>query len=147
MMNFLPLPLLAWMLAIPHPPRVTYTVSVGNLFHETNCISVTNHEPDCTLVTYINERGQTNEFHAWLVPVKVETNGPAAESQQRLDAIQIFVGPGTELCVTVPSVPKHALNRIISAFLADDPKATTNFEKLLGKSSALTLILTTKPAP
>jgi hypothetical protein len=43
----------------------------------TNAISAVRHTPDCTLVVYV-ENGKTNEFHAWLVPVTIETNKPRA---------------------------------------------------------------------
>lgn len=53
----------------------TYTVTVwaGGELKLTNCIAITKCTADCTLVRYI-ERGKTNEFHAWMVPIHVETN-------------------------------------------------------------------------
>jgi hypothetical protein len=51
----------------------TYTVKTP-VWETTNAVKVVrNHEPNCTLVVYV-ERGATNEFHAWAVPVVVTTN-------------------------------------------------------------------------
>lgn len=51
----------------------TYTVKTP-VWETTNAVKVVrNHEPNCTLVFYV-ERGVTNEFHAWAVPVVVTTN-------------------------------------------------------------------------
>lgn len=51
----------------------TYTVKTP-VWETTNAVKVVrNHEPNCTLVIYVN-RGVTNEFHAWAVPVVVTTN-------------------------------------------------------------------------
>lgn len=53
----------------------TYTVKTP-VWETTNAVQVIrNHEPGCTLVKYV-ERGRTNEFHAWAVPVVVTTNAP-----------------------------------------------------------------------
>jgi hypothetical protein len=37
----------------------------------TNVIDVRLHEPNCQLVRWRGPDGRTNEFHAWLVPVKL----------------------------------------------------------------------------
>lgn len=59
----------------------TYTVGIydwGNHLLTTidNVILVTNHEPSCFLIRYVDRGGKTNDFHAWLVPIKVVTNKP-----------------------------------------------------------------------
>jgi len=54
----------------------TYTVRIPG-WKFTNVVSVVqNHEPGCHLVKYV-ENGMTNDFHAWAVPVVIETNKPA----------------------------------------------------------------------
>lgn len=60
----------------------TYTVTIRDtwdkdqiLWSTTNAIEVTNHEATCWLVRYL-EHGRTNEFHAWAVPITIETNKP-----------------------------------------------------------------------
>lgn len=51
----------------------TYTVKTP-VWETTNAVKVVrDHAPSCTLVIYV-ERGVTNEFHAWAVPVMVTTN-------------------------------------------------------------------------
>lgn len=62
----------------------TYTVGIydwGNHLLTTfdNVILVTNHEPHCFLIRYV-ENGKTNDFHAWLVPIKVITNNPPSKA-------------------------------------------------------------------
>lgn len=61
---------------------ITMTVTVGvpygphgEFLTITNCVQVTNHAPSCVLVVSVKD-GKTNEFHAWAVPVRVETNKP-----------------------------------------------------------------------
>lgn len=52
----------------------TYTVTVaGDLWKHTNCVAILPCTDACTLVRYV-DNGVTNEFHAWAVPVNVETN-------------------------------------------------------------------------
>ncbi len=62
----------------------TYTVKIGDplnggkeLTQFTNVVQVIrNHdkaEPQCHLIRYV-ERGKTNEFHAWAVPITITTN-------------------------------------------------------------------------
>lgn len=63
------------------PPRTTLTVEkqsiriahIGGVeLTLTNVISMTEHEPNCYLIRYVSGP-HTNEFHAWMVPVMIET--------------------------------------------------------------------------
>jgi len=59
-----------------HRPAKTvfYTVTVGdgpNAWEMTNCIDAVLHTNDCYLIRWV-EGGITNEFHAWMVKVKIE---------------------------------------------------------------------------
>jgi len=59
--------------------------------------------------------------------------------------IEIYVGPGTEVRVTIPNIAKADLVDIISTFFGKgDEKAKTNFSAVIGKASDLTFVLTTK---
>jgi hypothetical protein len=57
--------------------NIAFTVTVGDikypLWKSTNCLSVSLHTNNCYLIKYV-ENGKTNEFHAWMVPVKIEKN-------------------------------------------------------------------------
>jgi len=58
--------------------RTSYTVTMRTknlvLFHQTNCISITQHGPECKLVRWIDPAGRTNEFHASFAPITIVTN-------------------------------------------------------------------------
>ena len=49
-----------------------YKVTVSDLCVFTNVVEVVReHEAHCHLIRYVS-KGATNDFHAWLVPIKVE---------------------------------------------------------------------------
>jgi len=61
-----------------HPAQPTapvfYTVTVGDSpdpWKMTNCIEAVLHTNDCYLIRWV-DGGITNEFHAWMVKVKIE---------------------------------------------------------------------------
>lgn len=58
--------------------------------------------------------------------------------------ITVRVGPGTALQVTIPNIAKADLVNLISKlFATGDEKAKTNFNAVIGKSTSVTLVLTT----
>jgi len=80
-------------------------------------------------------------FSAWLGRTQANSETP----EKPVYPIQIYVGPGTEVRVTVPNIAKADLVDIISTFFSKgDEKAKTNFNAVIGKSSAVTFVLTTK---
>jgi len=52
-----------------------YTVTIGEeppaIWKMTNCIEAVLHTNNCYLIRWVDE-GVTNEFHAWMVKVKIE---------------------------------------------------------------------------
>lgn len=62
-------------------------------------------------------------------------------------AIQIEIGADKAVRVTIPNLSKPDLVGLISAFFSKgDEQAKTNFNAVIGKSSAVTLVLTTEAA-
>lgn len=67
----------AWFSVVVAGTNQTYSVNVGNgLWKHTNVVQVSRCTSACTLIRYM-DGNTTNDFHAWAVTVKVETNPPA----------------------------------------------------------------------
>lgn len=61
------------------------------------------------------------------------------------DPIEIFVGAGKDLTLTIPTMNRNQLIEIIGDFLGRDYKdPTRNLKQLLNSAGEITLVVTTK---
>ncbi len=66
---------------------------------------------------------------------------PATDSSP----IQILVGPGKEVTVTIPNIKRENLESILSTFFGrEKPEATKKMHAALDQASEITIILTSK---
>jgi hypothetical protein len=71
-----------------------------------------------------------------------------AQPVKERDSIQISVGPGKEVTVTVPNVSKANLAEILGMFFArkrpEDAGVEEKLKEVFGRSSELTVVITSK---
>lgn len=66
---------------------------------------------------------------------------------EKLDPVQVVIGPGTNVTVIVPKLSREDLIDVISQFFARGSGNEGEFKAALKDSPDLTLILTTRPTP